>query len=94
MILREALQEMRSTDHKGNAIPFDVVFTTYDRKGGTGGSIVSLTGVTVKLKKSSKQKEKSANHDLNGTINFYLPNGHIRKAHIKLITHFNNQPVL
>lgn len=102
----EALRNMERTDHRNNPVPFSVQFVTADLSKKTGGEIIDLKGVVLpwaqkKKNKSTSQEPRNANsqgkkpgHYKNRTRNFLLPNGEIRKAHISLITKFNEQVVL
>ena len=100
--LAEALQQMQATV-KGRAIPFSVSFWTADKAKNNGGELLELTNVTLnRIGKATTKEEttssissplRKANHYVNATRNFLLPNGQIRKAHIRLIHSFNGQEV-
>jgi len=98
------LEHMRRKDHKGRFVPFSVKMVRCDRTSKSGGEWLELNDVTLpkqEVKKISKQlpasgatENKNPNHRHNGTINFMLPNGQIRKGHIRLITRFNGMKVI
>lgn len=91
--LQDALDIMK------NGEPFSISFVTANKSKKTGGEILELEN--VKLNKFQKQVVKNiesipkpANETANEIRNFLLPNGQIRKCHIRLITKFNGQPVV
>jgi hypothetical protein len=105
--LGAALDEMDQFDDDGKPVRFHVKFVTADRIRRTGGEIIEIpsgrkcvgnrNGKTVF---DSRQKadenpsiSRQPNHWVNSTRNIILPNGGIRKVHIRLIIEFNNQKV-
>lgn len=79
---------------------FSLQYVTVDRKRKTGGKFIDLTEARVNkssiVSGQSQTKttgNKSPNQYENATRNLVLPNGQIRKCHIRLITMFNGQPV-
>jgi hypothetical protein len=101
--LKEVLTTMERCDHKGKPIPFDLTCITADRVRKTGGDILelksaSLTRKNKKLPRYVREigipKKKRQNHWHNQTRNILLPNGQVRKVHIRLIVMFNGNPVV
>ena len=105
--LSSALDEMDRLDHDGKPVRFHVKFVTADRIRRTGGEIIEIqsgrkcvgnrNGMTVfdsrhKADEHSRNS-RQPNHWVNSTRNIILPNGGIRKVHIRLIIEFNNQKV-
>lgn len=88
---------MELRDHRGNAIPFSLQFTTCDENRLTGGEIITAEGVILarnskRLFRSKKSStDRAANEHDNGTRNLLFPNGEIRKCHMWLIIQFNGQ---
>ena len=107
--LGQALEVMDQVDENGKAVPFQIKFVTANRGLLTGGEIVELkhawkcvgkrNGKPVfdQRKKSSlgsnDQIPKDPRHWVNSTRNLLLPNGQIRKVHIRLIIEFNDKKV-
>jgi hypothetical protein len=95
--IKDALKKMELRDHRGNAIPFSLQFTTCDENRLTGGEIITAEGVILARHKKRVSRSnqsspaKAANEWDNGTRNLLFPNGEIRKCHIWLITQFNGQ---
>lgn len=80
-----------------------IAFITADHKRGTGGEWIEIPIATKHEFVTTREKEKIAkaapssdmvhrnpNHYENSTRNLRLPNGEIRKVHLRLITQFNN----
>ncbi len=105
--LSNALDLMDRLDDDGKPERFHVKFVTADRIRRSGGEIIEIpsgrkcvgnrNGKTVF---DSRQKadhnssiSRQPNHWVNSTRNIILPNGGIRKIHIRLIIEFNNQKV-
>jgi hypothetical protein len=104
IFLKDVLETMEQTDKKNQLKPFSIVFVTADRNKKTGGDIIEIERATI-LKRLPGEKKaakpqanksitKTPNHWDNSTRNILLPNGQKRKIHIRLITRFNNQPVI
>lgn len=104
--LSDVLSEMDRLDDQGKPIKFNIKFVTANRKERTGGEIIEIKGgrkcVDVKEDKpvfdtrksvSEPKLHKNPNHWVNSTRNILLPNGRIRKVHIRLIIEFNDQKV-
>jgi hypothetical protein len=104
--LKEVLETMDKVDKDGKAQPFDMKFVTANRKAGTGGEIIEIEHgrkcvgkrsgkVVFDERKASTEPKKSKNphHFDNSTRNILLPNGQIRKVHIRLIIEFNKKKV-
>ena len=107
--LGQALDLMDQVDEHGKPVPFQIKFVTANRKLGKGGDIVELPvarkcigkrqGKVIfdkreKMIGSSHDKiSKNPRHWVNSTRNLLLPNGQIRKVHIRLIIEFNNLKV-
>lgn len=91
IMLKDALREMEKSEG------FDISFYTAD------GKKIELTNVILSKKMPEEEKQvrptvtghsKAANHFENSTRNFLIKkNNQIRKAHIRLLTHFNSQPI-
>ena len=105
--LIKVLDLMDQLDDDGKPVKFHVKFVTADRIRRTGGEIIEIqsgrkcvgnrNGKTVF---DSRQKtdenpsiSRQPNHWANSSRNIILPNGGIRKVHIRLIIEFNNQKV-
>lgn len=98
--LKEVLKYM-DTGH-----PFSICFVTCDTKKGTGGEWIEIKNCrkhmhlsAEKLRRLEKAQpvsgyKKDPKHYENSTRNLKLPNGEIRKVHIRLIRKFNNKTVL
>lgn len=103
--LKAVLEKMEEFDHEGKPIAFNLKFVTCDRKRGTGGEIIEIVGgrkcvgvrngkvVYDKRKIEVQGPTKDPRHWVNATRNIVLPNGGIRKVHIRLIIEFNGQKV-
>lgn len=102
--LAEVLQAMDST-----AEPFDLVFTTADRKRKTGGELVALAGCVKTggphVPKTAPAPVPAGNpapatpgrnpqHRVHQTVNVtVLSSGKVKTVHVRLITEFNGQKV-
>ncbi len=105
--LSAALDLMDQLDDDGKPVKFHVKFVTADRIRRTGGEIIEIpcarkcvgnrNGKTVFDTRQKADENPSIsrqpNHWVNSTRNIILPNGGIRKVHIRLIIEFNNQKV-
>ncbi|MCX6267044.1 MAG: hypothetical protein NTW16_06765 [Bacteroidetes bacterium] len=105
--LSKALDLMDQLDDDGKPVRFHVKFVTADRIRRTGGEIIEIPSVRKcvgnrngKTVFDIRQKadenpsiSRQPNHWMNSTRNILLPNGGIRKVHIRLIIEFNNQKV-
>ena len=105
--LSSALDEMDQLDHEGKPVKFHIRFVTADRIRRAGGEIIEIPSgrkcVGNRNGKSvfdTRQKadentrtSRQPNHWVNSTRNIILPNGGIRKVHIRLIIEFNSQKV-
>lgn len=106
--LTEVLDLMDALDSNGDPIPFSIRFVTANRKDKTGGEIITIDKAVKCVGKDKKgnpvidtrrketpdlTKPKNPNHWSNATRNLFLPNGQIRKVHIRLIIEFNGQKV-
>jgi len=97
-----SLQECLRQIHTGK--PFDITFVTADMQRKTGGVIKIYQNCTLSQKSGGKQRNgkgknwivppKAPHHYENATRNIRLPNGDIRKIHIRLITEFNGFKVV
>ena len=103
--LNDALKQMEARDERRRPVPFSVEFCTCDEERGTGGELIRLDNVVLARDRDSRPKRqtgatiptpaKEASEWENATRNFYiLDNEQIRKAHIRLITLFNNMEVV
>lgn len=99
---------MDRLDADGKPASFDVKFVTMDLKRGTGGEIIEVKGVRKTVGKrngvavmdtrerqtpAEERERRNPNHFLNSTRNILLPNGELRKLHIRLIIEFNGKKV-
>jgi hypothetical protein len=104
--LSEVLDHMDMLDGDGNPVAFDIKFVTADEKRNTGGQIISLQGVKkcvgkrdgkviydTRPKNELNVVTKNPHHWEHATRNLILPNGQIRKCHIRLIIEFNGKKV-
>jgi len=105
--LQQLLDQMDRLDDQGRGVPFQIRFVTADRNRGTGGEVIELSGVRKCIGKrngkvvfDTRKKGENKNpgtgdprHWVNSTRNLLLPNGQIRKVHIRLIVEFNHQKV-
>ena len=98
------LQQVLFQMDSGN--PFSISFVTADNKKNEGGEWIDIAQAykhefvtrrqmneAQKYQPKSNVLSKNPNHYANSTRNIRLPNGEIRKLHIRLITKFNNQIV-
>jgi hypothetical protein len=105
--LSNVLEQMDQLDGNEKPVKFDIKFVTADRIRKTGGEIIEIKqGCKCVGKKNGKvvfdtrkastdipKIPKDPNHWVNSTRNILLPNGLIRKVHIRLIIEFNGQKV-
>jgi hypothetical protein len=106
--LKEVLSEMDRMDPQGKPVSFDIRFVTADRKRGTSGEIIEIKDarkcidirdgeVVYDQRKAASSGDAAVsrppNHWINGSRNLLLPNGGIRKIHIRLIIEFNGKKV-
>ena len=105
--LSAALNVMDQFDDKGKPLSFQVKFVTADRIKRTGGEIIEIKSgqkcVGYRRDKVVFDFREHPTHDtptardprhwVNSTRNVLLPNGQIRKLHIRLIIEFNHQKV-
>jgi hypothetical protein len=106
--LSNVLDLMDQVGEDGNPVRFQIRFVTADRTRRTGGEIIEIIdgmkcspgkrdgAPVLDTRLPGKPTERSAhdpNHWRNSTRNILLPNGGIRKVHIRLIIEFNNQKV-
>jgi hypothetical protein len=106
--LWDVLDVMDSFDWRQKPVKFQMKFVTANRQNGTGGEIIEVKGARkcsgktkegrpiFSFPKNSADRDKAARdprHWTHSTRNILLPNGQIRKVHIRLITEFNNKKV-
>ena len=102
--LGEVLKQMDYLDEKNQPVKFQMKFVTANRDKNTGGEIIEIKDACKCIgKKAGKVifdkrpapdiNSKNPNHWVNSTRNVLLPNGLIRKIHIRLIIEFNGQKV-
>ena len=106
--LSECLDVINVKDKEGNSFPFNIDVWTLNRFSKSGGDLrrykdvklLARTKQTVNeesLKISASilpKPKKKANHFLNRTRNIELPNGAIKKIHIRLIDNINGKKVV
>lgn len=98
--LSEVLDEMKKPK------PFSLAFVTCDLERKTGGEIVRLENCVLYRKNQNfsglgfsepeppvTDFSKNPDHYGNATRNIVLPNGHVKKVHIRLLLEFNGQKV-
>jgi hypothetical protein len=98
--LKEVLQRMDSGER------FSIAFVTADKHKNKGGEWIEITQCWKGFERTEQQRKKSAktqpktvimknpNHFENSTRNICLPNGEMRKVHIRLIRRFNNKVII
>jgi hypothetical protein len=99
------LQKVLETIDSGDS--FSIAFVTTDLKRNTGGEFISIERCRkhdfltreekAKIAKASPQTNmlhRNPHHYENSTRNIVMPNGEIRKCHIRLIRKFNGKTVL
>lgn len=102
--LQEAFDIMFQLDSRGRAIPFNIMWITYDSKTDTGGELKHLdcvlkhgnkTGSKYKAVASAVSDRRDPRHDIHGTINLQICNSfELRKAHTWLIFMLNGYDVI
>ena len=102
--LQEAFDIMFQLDSRGRAIPFNIVWITYDSKNDTGGVVKQLdcvlkhgnkTGSKYKTTQAAVSDRRDPRHDIHGTINLQICNTlELRKAHTWLIFMLNGYDVI
>ena len=108
--LKDVLQQMKTPDADGKAIPFSIKVRTLNRYTKKGGKL--NTYENAKLVMQEKQERvtsiialrtlqpkflkdrKKPNHFTNKTRNIRLPNGEKKKIHIRFIIEFNGKKVI
>lgn len=106
--LWDVLEIMDTLDGQGKPFRFQMKYITANRLQGTGGEIIELKDVCKCSGKTKQGKpifaskknfpsndhaSKDPRHWTHSTRNILLPNGQIRKVHIRLIIEFNNKKV-
>ena len=98
--LKEVLQQMDS------GARFSLAFVTADKYKKKGGEWIEIAEAWKGFERTEQQRRSSAktqpktvimknpNHFENSTRNICLPNGEIRKVHIRLIRRFNNKIII
>lgn len=108
IFLRQVLEQMKKTNEKGEAIPFDIELRTFNRNNKMGGVLKKYEGAKLLIGKKLKGKpfidaeyfyreqrvRKNPNHFENRTRNIELAGGQIKKLNILFITKFNNHEVI
>jgi hypothetical protein len=104
----ECLEIINLKDKKGNSFPFDADVYTYNKNSKKGGVLKhyksvkllawekqerTLQGLT-KSASTEVRATKNPNHFQNRTRNIELPNGEIKKIHLRLIDSINGKKVL
>lgn len=107
--LREVLTEIDKKDTKGNAVPFSCLVYTLNRNSKKGGRLIAYKNAKLLKGKSSKKptltsleisastlpkSKRNPNHFKNATRNIELPNGDIKKIHIRYIDTFNGKKMV
>lgn len=106
ILMKDALALMEARDASDKLVTFDCEFCTYSTKRSEGGKIVKLTGARLSFDKKPFKGKASViksertfsahqpNHFVNKTRNLRLPNGEIRKLHIRMLLTFNGKQVV
>ncbi len=98
--LNDALAEMKKP------VPFSIAYVTCDQMRNSGGEIMKLDNVMLSHNQHKAEdfnfaapdfgnpdKPRKPRHYENATRNLILPNGKIRKFHIRLVLQFNGKKV-
>ena len=106
--LWDVLDEMDRIDAEGKPLKFQMKFITANRDLGSGGDIIEIKDGCKcvgkkkdvdpifqkdKLVLAEKKETRNPLHWIHSTRNILLPNGQIRKVHIRLIIEFNHRKV-
>jgi hypothetical protein len=108
--LKEVLQQMKTPDKDGQAVPFSIKVRTLNRYSKKGGKLNSYTEARLVMKEKQERitsvaalramqprvlkERKNPHHFQNKTRNIRLPNGERRKIHIRFIIEFNGKKVI
>jgi hypothetical protein len=103
ILLSQALDSMKSRNHRGTAVPFSITFCTADEGKKTGGEIITIEKAVlgILLKNAShadKMRESQANKSAPKRSNsvkkiFDLQAERYYTVHIRLMWEFNNQEI-
>lgn len=109
VFLRDVLEQMRTLNENGRAVPFSISFRTLNRQSKTGGRLVQYPEAKLVIKEENPKADsitslryhkkqvktrRKPNHWDNKTRNIKLPNGQIKKIHINHIISFNGKKVV
>lgn len=108
--LQEVLQQMKTLDSEGKAVPFSLKTRTLNRYSKKGGKLKEYPEARLVMNEKQERitsvaalramqpkvlrERKNPQHFQNKTRNIRLPNGEKRKIHIRFIIEFNNQKVI
>lgn len=103
ILLSKALDTMKNRDHRGQAVPFSLIFCTADEGKDTGGEIIHLEkAVLGRLLKSAPRAdkiqetmaEKAPQKNANSVKKIFdLKAERYYNVHIRLMWEFNNQEI-
>jgi len=106
LCLMESISLQKVIEIMDGKQPFSIAFVTADSKKDSGGEWIYIPkawkhefatrkeiAAAQNAAPRSDMVRKNPNHYQNSTRNLRLPNGEIRKVHVRLITQFNNQIV-
>jgi hypothetical protein len=103
-VLRETIGLKDMLSHLDSGQPFQSLeFVTLNKAKDTGGEWIKLEGArkhqtfskpSTTIHQPSTVVHKNPQHYSNSTRNILLPNGEIRKVHIRLIRRFNGKTVI
>ncbi|MDO6813824.1 hypothetical protein [Tenacibaculum soleae] len=108
--LKDVLQQMKTPDKDGQAVPFAIKVRTLNRYSKKGGKLNSYTEARLVMKEKQERitsvealrtmqpkvlkERKNPHHFQNKTRNIRLSNGERKKIHIRFIIEFNNKKVI
>lgn len=102
--LEEAFLIMNQVDSRGNNIPFDLVWVTYNDQTNEGGDVKNLpcvikwgnkSGSRFKATPKELTKKVNANHQIHGTFNVLIKGSiEIRKVHTWLMVAINGKEII
>lgn len=104
----ECLAIINQKDKRGNSVPFDVDVYSLNKQSKKGGVLKRYKNVKllawekrertlhgqVKAASTEVRSKKNPNHFGNRTRNIELPNGDIKKLHLRIIDSINGKKVL
>ena len=108
--LKDVLQQMKTPDKDGQAVPFSIKVRTLNRFSKKGGKLNTYPEARLVMKEKQERitsvnalrsmaprvlkERKKPNHFDNKTRNIRMPDGQKRKIHIRYIIEFNGKKVI